>query len=227
MDSQASAPNTPQAPSVGDQINSYIGSLPSLVSASNQYSPQIAQQNTQMTAQNAPMLAQIQQSLYPQLTALQNNIASTASSNITNGMPAAMAAQYQDSFRGQIGDNNNSGIGADYVSRAMQAQQQSYAQNWAQIGNAATGQNPLYNVNGYAPTNIASSYTPSSALQYGANTYGSYASSYANMYGSNASIQNSQNQLLGSAIGGVAGGAGSYFGSQSIANALPSASMFL
>lgn len=222
MSSTPAAPNTPQAPSVGDQIGSYINSLPSLVSASNQYSPQIAQQTTQMAQQNAPQMAALQQSLYPQLTNLQNNIAQTASNNISNGMPTAMANQYQNYFRSQAGDNNNSGSGANYVSQQMMAQQQNYANTWANTGNAATGQNPLYNVNGYVSTapNIAAAYSPTSALSYGAQTYGSYASSYANMYGSNASLQGSMNQMIGSGIGGIAGGVGQAYGSSQIAGAI-------
>ena len=222
MSSTPQAPQTPQAPSVGDQINSYISSLPSLVSASNQYSPQIAAQSTAITAQNAPTLANLQNILYPQLSNLQASNASFINQNETNGLPPALQQQYTDLFRSQVGDQNGAGIGADYVSRNVLAQNQAYQSNYAQLANAATGNLPLYNVQsgyGQAP-NIASTYTPGQALSYGQGTYGSYASAYANMYGSNAQLQGSTNQLIGNAIGGVAGGAGSYFGAAKIAAAL-------
>lgn len=214
MDSQASQPNTPQAPSVGDQINSYISSLPSLVSASNQYSPQIAQQNTAITQQQAPQLTQLEQMLYPQLSNLQASNASFINQNETNGLPPALLKQYQDTFKSQVGDQNSAGIGANYVSNQTLAAQQAYASNYASLANSATGQLPLYNTQTASTQqpNIAAAYSPSSALQYGSSTYGSMVGGYASMYGANASITNNNNTLTqGYAKMGLQG-AGAAFG---------------
>lgn len=204
MQDQASAPNTPQAPSLSEQIQQYISTLPSILSAQQQYGPAFEQQNYDTQAKFAPMYKQLQDSLYPELAKLRTNLANQAIEGSANGgLPDAMKQQYLDQFRSEVGDNNGSGIAADYVSRGLVNQAQQYKQYNQNLGLSLIGQQPLYSAGQSSQSfNANSGYNAGGALNYGSSTYGNYVGAYNGMYGANAGLTRGNNNFYQRLIGG-------------------------
>lgn len=223
MQDTPSAPSTPQAPSLSQQIQEYIGSLPSIVQAQQQYGPQMEQNNYAIQKQYAPMYKQLQDSLYPELTTLRNQLTSQATIGAQDGgLTPEMRAQYLDQFRSEVGPNAGSGIASDYISRNMINQAQQYKAQNQNLGLSLIGAQPLYQAQqaGQAAQSVGQGYNAGSALNYGASTYGNYVGAYGSMYGTNAGMLNSQNQMYGQVAGGLLGGVGSYMGAGRIASAM-------
>lgn len=198
MQDTPSQPQTPQAPSMSDQINQYIQSLPSIVSAQAQYGPQMEANNLAIQKQYAPQYQALQDSLNPELARLRKSITEQAyTGSQDGGMPDYMRNQYLDQFRAEVGGNNGSGIGADYVSRAMLNQANQYKMQNQNLGLSLIGAQPLYQAQQASAnaSNIGQGYNAGSALNYGASTYGNYVGAYSNMYGTNGSILNNNNNL--------------------------------
>ena len=204
MQDQAAAPNTPNAPSLSEQIQQYISTLPSMLSAQQQYGPQFEQANYDTQAKFAPMYKQLQDSLYPELAKLRTNLANQAIDGSANGgLTDSMRKQYQDQFRSEVGDNNGSGIAADYVSRGMVNQAQQYQQYNQNLGLSLIGQQPLYQATQAGQSfNANSGYNAGSALNYGQSTYGNYVGAYSGMYGTNGRLTGGMNDFYQKLIGG-------------------------
>lgn len=191
-------PETPKAPTMTEQIQQYIQSLPSLLSAQQQYGPQFEQINYDTQAKFAPQYQALQQSLNPELTALTKQLTQQATAGAQNdGLPDYMRNQYLDQFRAEAGTNNGSGIGADYVSRNLLNQAQTYKQYNQNLGLSLTGQQPLYQATqaGQQAQSIGQGYNAGSALNYGASTYGNYVGAYSSMYGANAQLSANVNSI--------------------------------
>jgi hypothetical protein len=212
MQDSASAPETPQAPSLSQQIQDYIGSLPSILQAQQQYGPAFEQQNLATQKTFAPQYKQLQDSLYPELAGLRDQLFSQATVGAQNGgMPEYMRNQYLDQFRAEVGANNGSGIGADYISRRMLNQAETYKQYNQNLGLSMIGAQPLYQAGQAGQSfNANAGYNAGTALNYGAQTYGNYVGAYGSMYGSNAALTKSNNEFYGKMIAGGANLAASF-----------------
>lgn len=202
--SPSTPPAPPQPPSYAQQVNDYIGTLPSQISAMQQYGPQYAQADLALQQQYAPQYKQIQDNLYPELTALRNQLTQQATVGAQNGgLTDAMKQQYQDQFRAEIGGNNGSGIGADYVSRNMVNQAQQYQQFNQNLGLSLIGAQPLYNQAQSTQAAQSIGQGQNSALNYGANTYGNYVGAYASMPGTGGGNLGGVGSALGMGLGAL------------------------
>jgi hypothetical protein len=214
MEDTASTPATPQAPSLSSQIQDYINSLPSILQAQQQYGPAFEQQNLATQKTFAPQYKQLQDSLYPELAGLRDQLFSQATVGAQNGgLPEYMRNQYLDQFRAEVGANNGSGVGADYISRKMLNQAEAYKQYNQNMGMSLIGAQPLYQAGQAGQSfNANAGYNAGSALNYGASTYGNYVGSYANMYGANAGLTKGMNDFYGGLINKGIGAAASFAG---------------
>jgi len=195
-------PTPPTPPSAQDEVNAWISALPQVYQTQQQYMLPLAE--SQQAAQEA---------LYPQTSALQENLAGQAAQGMQSGVPSWMTDQYKSDMNAQLGANAGSPIGADYMSRGLMQQQQNWKQYYQNMGLSLAGRQPLAQPN----LDYTSGFTPNSVMAGMNQNYGSYGNLYGNMYGANAQVAG-QNPFL-SAIGGVTGnvlggaaGAGKLFG---------------
>lgn len=206
--SKPSAP-TPQAPSPQDSVNAWVSALPAIYNAQMQYAPQEAAQQVQIAQQTDLPLAQAQKSamdaLYPQTSALQENLATQANQGIQEGIPDWMKQQYQSDMNAQLGNNAGSGIGADYMSRGLLQQNQNWKQYYQNMGLSLAGRQPLAEPQSAGYSNYMSGFTPGGVLQGQNNNY----ATAANIYGTKAGYQSAQNAAMLNLIGSGIGAAGS------------------
>lgn len=210
-----SAPATPAAPTTAQNMQDYVANLPALYNAQLQYSPLFNQQDYEQTATYAPLLKGIQDAMYPNTSALPEQLASQASAGGQNGMPQYMKDMYADQMRAELGNQAGSGIGADYVSKGMVAQNEAYKQYYNNLGLSVAGLQPLSQSSQYQQA-----YNPSSTYTYGqvANNnmqgYGSYSSAFSGMQsaamGARATLGASKNAMYGQMAGGAMGGLGTW-----------------
>lgn len=202
-----SAPATPAAPTTAQNMKDYVDNLPALYNAQLQYSPLFNQQAYDQTATYAPLMKQLQDSLYPQTSALPEKLAGIASQGASGGLSDSQKAAYQDQFRAELGNQVGSGMGADYVSRNMQNQQFEQQKYYQNMGLSVAGFQPLTQSSGYQQA-----YTPSSTYTYGQvagdnmSGYNAYSSAYSSMYNTNGQMaMNTANNNLKYAQMGMQG----------------------
>lgn len=212
---QAPAAPAP-APTTQEGIDAWVKSMPTVFAEQQRQAPLEAQQQLELLQQYGLPLSQtlqsIDQSLYPQTSGLQENLAGIASqgANATQ-MPEWMRSQYMSDFNSQLGTNAGSPMGADYTSRGMQNQlfqQQQYYQN---MGLSLAGRQPLTSAQSPQYTNYASTFTPTGVMNQqmqGYNSYMPYWQNYANQQGM-LSMMPSQSQRAGQMWGNLFMGGGS------------------
>lgn len=203
------APAAPAAaPSNADAIKAWIEGMPQVYNTQMEYAPKEAQQQLQLLQQYGLPMSQaaqnIDRALYPNTSAIQENLAGTAlqGANATQ-MPDWMKKQYQSDYSANLGTNAGSGMGAEYVSRNMQNQlfgQQQYYQNMAM---SLAGKQPLTQAQSPTYTNYMSGYTPSGVGQQQQNAYNSYMPYWASYNNQMNMVNNmpSQGQRAGMAWG--------------------------
>jgi hypothetical protein len=146
-----------------------------------------------------------QRAMYPETTALQEQLATQASEGMQEGMPEWAREQYLSDVRANLGTNIGSGIGADYTSRGLMEQNKQWQDYYRNLGLSVAGRQPLAQPNAPGYSNYMSNFTPSGVMGYTAQNYGTAA----NIYGSGMNAASQANaarmNMLGSLIG--AGGA--------------------
>lgn len=141
-------PTPAAAPTAAQSAADYAASLPAQYEAALKYQPQFDQLQYEQYAKLAPqytaLMDQINKQYYPQTYGLQEQLAKTASeaSNATQ-IPDWMQQQYRSNMAAQLGNNVNSPIGADYVSRGLIDQAQQYRQYYQNLGLSLAGRQPL------------------------------------------------------------------------------------
>lgn len=172
--------NAPPQPSTAEAINAWVQSMPTVFAEQMRQAPQEAAQQVGLAQQYALPLAQAyqgaQQALYPQTSAIQENLAGQAmgGANATQ-MPDWMRQQYLSDTNAQLGSNAGAPIGADYVSRGMQNQLFQQQKYYRDLGLSLAGRQPLSQPSTPQTTNYASTFTPSNVMNFMQQGYGTYA----------------------------------------------------
>ena len=196
MKSSIQQPTPPAQPSVQDSAKAYAESLPTIYNAQLEYQPKFEQQNLQLTQQYAPQYKAIQDALYPELAELDKSLTEMAKTGMNADLPDYLKQGYLDQFRAEVGENNASGIGADYVSRRMMAAGEDYRNNFRNLGLTLTGRQPLYQSTSFQPAyNATQNFNYGTTSGFQANTYGNYAGAYSSMYAANGQYKSNLNQL--------------------------------
>jgi len=182
-------PTPPPAPTVADTTKAYVDSLPAMYQAQLDWNPKLTEQEFQLTSDYASKYKGLQDSLYPELAALDKQLTSQATAgSATSALSPEQRNMYLDTFRAQAGDQATAGIGADYVSRGLVGMGMAQQQYYQNIGLTLTGRQPLYQAQNAPTANVGAGYnynTVSQAMQQG---YGNYSSAYSSMYNTNANF---------------------------------------
>lgn len=204
--------STPAQPTTQGSVQDWANALPQIYQTQMQYAPLQAQQQVNLASQYATPLAQAyqsaQSSLYPQTTALQENLASQAAAGMSSDVPDWMKQQYQSNVNAQLGSNAYSPIGADYMSRGLLQQQQNWKQYYQNLGLSVTGRQPLTQASGPQTTDYMSSFTPGSVMQSNNQNY----NTAGNIYGSQLNYNSAANAAMLNLIGSGVGAAGTMVG---------------
>lgn len=205
-------PTTPAAPSTSQSVQDWVANLPAIFAEQQRQAPLEAQQQLDLMKQFGVPLAQagydVQKALYPEVTALTEKLATTASQGMDSGLPDWAKQTYQDTFRAQLGDNALSGVGADYMSRGMMQQEKDWRDYYNNLGLTIAGRQPLMQPQAPQTSNYAGGFTPNSVMSYNASNYQNYSNAYSDMYKSNAGFQGGNNELWAKMIGSGVGAAG-------------------
>jgi hypothetical protein len=196
------------APSTQEGIDAWVKSMPTVFAEQQRQAPLEAQQQLDLLKQYGLPLSQaaqsIDQALYPQTSAIQENLAGIAiqGSNATQ-MPDWMQKQYQSTYNANLGTNAGSGMGAEYVSRNMQQQLYGQQQNYQNMALSLAGRQPLSQAQSPQYTNYASTFTPGGVAQQQQSAYNSYMPYWQNYANQQAqiSMMPSQSQRAGQAWG--------------------------
>lgn len=200
-------PTPPTPPTAGGSLQEYIDLSPQLFETEQKYQPQYAQ-----------LAQQIQQQLYPQTSALGEQLAGQAAQGMGEQMPQEYQDMYSNQYKALLGENVKSTIGADYYSTGMLEQQKNWQDYYRNLGLTMSGRQPLVQ-----PQPLTSGFTPQSIMGMNASNYGTQANIYGTqggMYNTNMAMAAQQQQLpfqylqgAGNLLGGIGslGGQGKGF----------------
>ena len=185
-------PTPPAPPTTGESIQEYIKYAPELFDLQQKQAPQEAQQQLDMLQQfGSPMgraMQEAQSAINPQTSAMQEEMAGIARKGYSEGMSQDEKDQYLSDFRGNLGTNAGSPIGAFATSRGMNLANQAKKDLYMNMGLSLAGRQPLTNAQQPNTTNFAGSLTPGQVLGFNQGNFGSQA----NIFGSQAGMYNQQ-----------------------------------
>jgi hypothetical protein len=203
-------PPTPQ-PSTADAVKAWVDAMPQVYQAQLEYAPKEAAQQMQMLQQYALPLAMTaktaQEALYPETSALQEQLAGQSSAGMEQGLTAREREQYGSDVRSLLGDNVASPIGADYYGRSMMDADIARKDYYRNLGLSLAGRQPLAQPSSPSYSNFMGSFTPQNSMSFMGQNYGNYlqASRPLGWYNNNQQNMQSFGGLLGG-IGGAAAG---------------------
>lgn len=179
--SSGSAPQpayqVPQPPSMSQNINEYIKAYPELFKLQQEYDPKLAEQQLSLLKEYGPQydqyMSEQQQALTPYTYGLQEQLAQLASEGSTGAPNAQFQRAYLDQLRSEVGGNAGSGIGADYVSRGFNQQNEDYKRYYQNLGLSLLGR---------LPTNTTSVSTPQFQQAGGQYGFGDFANNQQQGY---------------------------------------------
>lgn len=213
---KVSNPTPPAAPTAGENMQDWIQNYPAMFELQQKYAPMEAQQQVELAQQYAAPLGQAmyaaQKEMYPETSAIQENLAQQSLAGMQSGVPDWQRAQYLSDVNANLGANVGSGIGSDYVSRGLMQQQQDWQNYYRDLGLSTAGRQPLAQPNTPGYSNYASTYTPGQVANTNSQNYGNFSNAYSSMYGANAQLAgqtySSNMGLIGSGLGmmGTIGG---------------------
>lgn len=213
MSTKIEQPSTPTAPSTTSSIADWAANMPQVYETQMKYAPLEAAQQVQLAQQYAAPLAQAyyeaQKTMYPEAVGMQEQLAKQSLAGMNAGLSDWEKQQYQSDLAAQLGTNVGSGIGSDYMSRGMLAQQQQRQDYYRNLGLSVAGLQPVSTATGAQTSNYMSGFTPQSVMSSNNQNYGTMA----NIYGTQAGMasQNAANKtsMYNAGIGaaGTIGGA--------------------
>jgi hypothetical protein len=215
--------NVPEAPTAGESMADWVANYPAMWELQQKYAPLEAQQQVALAQQYAQPLGEAmktaQEAMYPQETAFTQQALQQAQTGMQQGLPDWAKQSYMDTMRAQLGENALAGVGADYMSTGLLEQTKNWQDYYRNMGLSISGKQPIYQATMPGYSNYASTYTPTSVMNYNAQNYGNYANAWssanANQGGGWGSVLGTiGGGLLGSVAGGFGTALGSYWGNQ-------------
>jgi len=137
----------PQPPTAAQNMQDYITNYPKLFALQQEYDPKLAQQQLDLLEEFGPQYDQIineqQKAISPYTYGLTEQLAKIASEGMAGGPNQQFQRQYLDQLRAEVGPNAGSGIGADYVSRGFNQQNEDFKRYYQNLGTSLIGRMPL------------------------------------------------------------------------------------
>jgi len=185
-------PSAPAAPTTGESMADWVKYSPQVFAEQQRQAPLQAQQQVDLATQYAPQLGAAakagQEALYPETSALQEQLAGQASEGMSAEMPAWQQEKYRSDMAANLGSNVGSGIGADYQSTGMLQAQQGYQNYYRNLGLSLAGRQQLASPTMPQTGQYSQGFTPQSVMGNDQQGYSSFAGLYGNMYGANAQL---------------------------------------
>ena len=173
-----STPAPPPQPSTGDAIKEWVESMPQVYETQLEYAPKEAAQQVALAQEYAqPMAAAYktaQETLYPETTALQEQMAGQAALGMSQGLTQPEKEQYRSDISANLGLNIGSPIGAEYMSRNMLMAQQKRQDYFRNIGLSLAGRQPMAQPQMPQTSNYMGQFGPQQPMNMAAGTYGAY-----------------------------------------------------
>jgi len=197
IESSAPAPQT-----TAESMQDYVNSLPALYDAQMEYEPQLVQQQLDLLQQYGTQFGEAtkatQEALYPETSAIQEQLANQALEGSQQGFTDEEMQQYRDLYAAELGTNAGSGVGANYMGSSLVQANQQRKDYYRNLGLSLAGRQPLAQGGVTGQANWMQQYQPNQALQNNAQNYGNYASSFDTAYQASP-----WGDIAGSVIGGL------------------------
>lgn len=211
-------PSPPPQPTTEGSIQDWVNAMPQIYQTQMQYAPLQAQQAVELAQQYATPMGQAyrdaQAAMYPETSALQEQLATQAGEGMQSEVPDWMKEQYRSNMASQLGEQGASGIGSDYMSRGLMEQQKGWQDYYRNLGLTVAGRQPLAAAQVPQTGQYSQNFTPQNVMGFNASTYGPYAGAYSSMYGANAQLAGQSAPWMQgmSAFGNLLQGVGSMSG---------------
>ena len=210
--------SSPAAPSATSSMTDYVNNYPRLMELQQQYAPQEAQMNVDLATKYAGQYGQAyltaQKAMYPEEYALKDTLMTQAQEGMNSQVPQWQQDQYRSDLNANMGTNVGSGIGADYMSRGLQQQQQDWKQYYQNMALSLSGSQPIYQASTPNYTNQLQGYTAGGVAQNNASIFGTMG----NIYGTKQQAASAGNPYFNAAagmggmvLGGMATGGTGFF----------------
>jgi len=218
-------PAAPAAPTTAQNMSDYVNNYPALMALEQQYNPQQAQLQYDISEKLGPAYAQLykttNEQLYPKTASIQEYLTGDAMSKMESGVPKAMQELYLDKLRAEVGDNAGSGIAGDYISRRIIGQSEDYKNYYANQLLSLAGRQPLGTYANPTYQNAGEGYNYGQVANNNTQGYGSYASLYGNMYGANQQAAAAGTQGMYGLLGAGLQTGGAMYGASQMAKMAP------
>jgi len=172
-------PTPPAQPTSAEATQAWADTMPQVYETQMKYAPLEAEQQLGLLQKYGVQYGQaskdVNDALYPETAALQEQMAGQAAEGMQADVPAWMKDQYRSDLNANLGTNAGSPMGADYASRGMLQQQQDYQKYYQNMGLSLAGRQPLAQAASPQTSNYLARNTPDQTQNYMANTYGTYA----------------------------------------------------
>lgn len=216
MSTSISSPTPPQAPTASESAKAWADAQPQIYQQQLEYAPKEAQMQLDLAQKYALPYAEIfrnaQATLYPELSALNEQLSSQASAGAEQGLTDAERSDYMDYFNANLGTNAGSAIGANYVANnltQLDTQRKDYYRN---LGLSLSGRQPLAQPSTPQTSNYMAGFTPNSVMGFNAQNYGNYSSAWGQGMDAQGRYQLGMNQMYGRVAGSALGGLGTFMG---------------
>lgn len=203
-------PTPPPQPSTAEAIKEYVDSLPAIFQAQLDFAPKEAAQQAALAQQYSLPLAQIyqdaQSALFPETSAIQEQLAAEARAGMVGGAPQSVRDRFQDDFRANIGTNVGSPIGGVETAKALAGLDEDFRSYYRNLALSVAGRQPLSQPLQPQTTSQLGQYSPRDALGFTSQNYGTFAQASRPIVAQNSFGKTNPNymQAIGSGIGAFA-----------------------
>lgn len=178
-----SSPSPPPQPTGEKAIQKWVELQPTVYQQQLEMAPKEAQQQVQLAEQFAQPLGeaylQAQKAMFPETTALTEQMATQAAEGMEQGLSPEEQEYYRDIYASQLGTNVGSPIGADYTARGLLRQQQQRQDYYRNLGLSVSQRQPLAQPQEPQTTDYMSQFTPNAMLGFNAQNYATRSSMYS------------------------------------------------
>lgn len=195
-------PTPPPAPTLGQNINEYVAAQPKLFALQQQQAPLEAQQQVELAQRYAQPLGQAirdaQFAINPEISNLQVSLANQAMEGSEQGLSADDINFYNERMNAQLGNQVNSGLGAQYVARNLLDLQLARQDQFRNLGLSLSGFQPIAQPQSPGFTNYSGGFTPGQAINAQTSNYASQLS-----YGRPMLTPNDEFSRIAGGVGGA------------------------
>lgn len=163
----------PAAPTAGQSAAEYAAALPQILQAQLEFQPQFDQAQLESFRQLGPQFAQVSRDVLeqfsPTLASLDEELAKQALQLSETGLSESARDLFRDEFKSLVGNQVNSGIGADFISSGLVRANEEARNFGRNLGLSLQGKVPISQAF-QQPSNfqVASGFQPAFATNTGA-----------------------------------------------------------